>query len=145
MSPKPKDDRAQFKALDRRLEFQGPEAIDTAALETFDYAYPGKEIEIVTSTEEFTSVCPFSGLPDFGKLTVTYVPDRACVELRSLKYYLISFRNVGIFYEHLANRILDDLVKATRPKRMTVVLDFTIRGGLKTTIRAQYAMKGYEN
>jgi 7-cyano-7-deazaguanine reductase len=132
------DVRAQFQALDRRLEFQGIEAIDAAALEAFEYAYPGRDIEIATATDEFTSVCPFSGLPDFGRLTISYVPDRRCIELRSLKYYLISYRNVGIFYEHLANRMLEDLVRACQPKRMTVVCEMTIRGGLHTTIRAEY-------
>jgi 7-cyano-7-deazaguanine reductase len=130
---------AQFKALGRKLEFQGMDAIDTEALECFDYQFPGKDIDIITTTEEFTSVCPFSGLPDFGKLTITYTPERKCVELRSLKYYLMSFRNVGIFYEHLTNRILDDLVRVVEPKRMTVVCQFTVRGGLQTTIKAEYA------
>lgn len=130
---------AQFKALGRKLEFQGLDAIDTKALECFDYQFPGKDIDIITTTEEFTSVCPFSGLPDFGKLTITYTPGARCVELRSLKYYLMSFRNVGIFYEHLTNRILDDLVRVVAPKRMTVICQFTVRGGLQTTIKAEYA------
>ena len=129
---------AQFQALGRKLEFKGLDAIDAAALEGFDYQFPGKDIEIVTSTAEFTSVCPFSGLPDFGRLTITYIPDRRCVELRSLKYYLMSYRNIGIFYEHLANRILEDLVALLAPKRMSVVCDFTIRGGLQTTIKAEH-------
>ena len=137
-TPSPDPAGAGFKALSRKLAFQGLEAIDTEALEAFDYQFPDKDIEIVTSTAEFTSVCPFSGLPDFGKLTITYLPDLRCVELRSLKYYLMSYRNVGIFYEHLSNRILEDLVRLLAPKRMTVVCDFTIRGGLQTTIRAQY-------
>lgn len=129
---------ATFKAQGRKLAFQGLEAIDTAALEAFEYQFPGKDIEIITSTSEFTSVCPFSGLPDFGRLTITYIPERHCVELRSLKYYLMSYRNVGIFYEHLSNKILEDLVGLLSPKKMTVTCDFTIRGGLQTTIRAEY-------
>ena len=107
-------------------------------MEAFEYQFPGKDIEIITSTSEFTSVCPFSGLPDFGRLTITYIPERHCVELRSLKYYLMSYRNVGIFYEHLSNKILEDLVGLLSPKKMTVTCDFTIRGGLQTTIRAEY-------
>lgn len=128
----------KFKAHGKKMNFLGLDAIDSAALEAFDYQYPGRDIAIITTTEEFTSVCPFSGLPDFGKLTITYTPDRQCVELRSLKYYLMSFRMVGIFYEHLCNRILDDLVKSIAPKSMTVTCEFTARGGLQTTIRAEY-------
>lgn len=129
---------AGFKPQGRRFECLGLDAIDTAALEAFDYQYPGKEITITTATEEFTSLCPFSGMPDFGKLTLSCVPDRKCVELRSLKYYLMSYRMVGIFYEHIANRILEDLVGLLAPRRMRVVCDFTIRGGLQTTISAEY-------
>lgn len=140
-SPEPDPAGAQFKALSRKLEFKGLESIDVEALEAFDYQFPGKDIDIITSTSEFTSVCPFSGLPDFGKLTITYVPDRKCVELRSLKYYLMSYRNVGIFYEHLSNRILEDLANLLDPKRMTVECEFTIRGGLQTTIRAERVKK----
>lgn len=136
-SPEPDPAGAQFKALSRKLDFKGLESIDVEALEAFDYQFPGKDIDIITSTSEFTSVCPFSGLPDFGKLTITYVPDLKCVELRSLKYYLMSYRNVGIFYEHLSNRIMEDLVTLLDPKRMTVECEFTIRGGLQTTIRAE--------
>ncbi len=132
-----KKKKVEFEALDRKLAFEGPEAIDTGALETFEYQYAGRSIEIVTTTEEFTSVCPFSGLPDFGRLRVTYIPDAKCVELRSLKYYLLSFRNVGMFYEHLANRILEDLERVLQPRRIEVVCEMTVRGGLQTTIRAE--------
>lgn len=128
----------QFKAKEAKLEFKTMDAIDPGLLEAFDYQFAGRDIEIITDTEEFTSVCPFSGLPDFGKLTVTYVPDRQCVELRSLKYYLLTYRNVGIFYEHVANKILEDLVALTQPKRMEIVLEWTVRGGLRTTIKAAY-------
>ena len=127
-----------FKAQEPKLPFLTTEAIRADVLECFKYQYAGRDIEIVTETEEFTSVCPFSGLPDFGRLTIAYVPDKLCVELRSLKYYLVSFRNVGIFYEHICNRILDDLARLTRPKSMTVTCEFTARGGLATTIRAEY-------
>lgn len=127
-----------FKAHGRSLPFQGMESIDAGQLECFDYAFPGREIEIISTTEEFTSVCPFSGLPDFGKLTITYVPDKLCVELRSLKYYLLSYRNVGVFYEHLANRMLDDLVGLLKPRRLEITIQMTPRGGISTTIRAQH-------
>jgi len=132
----------RFKALDRTLPFDGPEAIDAARLECFDYEYAdtpsGKAIEIVTVTEEFTSVCPFSGLPDFAKVTIIYTPNRQCIELRSLKYYLLSYRNVGIWYEHLVNRMLDDLVAASRPRRMRVIIECNPRGGLRSTVTAKY-------
>lgn len=138
MSEPTKEPGHGLKALDRRLPFTGPETIDIAVLEAFDYEYPGREIEIATATEEFTSVCPFSGLPDFARVTITYVPRKLCVELRSLKYYLVSYRNVGIFYEHIANRMRDDLVALLAPRRLRVVCEFTIRGGLRTTVTAEH-------
>ena len=116
----------------------GTEGIDTAALEFFTYDYPGRDIEIEILSEEFTSVCPFSGLPDFGRFDLIYVPDKLCIELRSLKYYLMSYRNVGIFYEHLANQIRDDLCDGLKPRSFRIELTMTIRGGLQTTVRAQY-------
>ncbi len=121
-----------FQPLDRKLPFKGTETIDTGVLETFPYEYAGRRIDVVIETSEFTAVCPFSGLPDFGTLKISYVPDKLCVELRSLKYYLLSFRQVGIFYEHLVNRVLDDLVELCQPLEMTVEADYTVRGGLTT-------------
>jgi len=132
----------QFKALDKKLAFKGPEAIDAACLECFDYNYAGtpagRNVEIVTATEEFTSVCPFSGLPDFARVTITYIPGTKCIELRSLKYYLMSYRDVGIWYEHLVNHMLEDLVKACAPRRMKIVIACAPRGGLSTTVSAEY-------
>ena len=90
------------------------------------------------ATEEFTSVCPFSGLPDFATFRLEYVPDKKAIELRSLKYYPLAYRNVGIYYEHLVNKLLDDLAGACSPKRMTVTLECTPRGGIRTTVSAQY-------
>ncbi len=95
----------------RTLPFTGPDQIDVAVLETFDY--DGPEQEITTETAEFTAVCPYSGLPDFARLTITYVPGRKCVELKSLKYYVTSFRSVGIFQEHATPRIAEDLFRLT--------------------------------
>lgn len=138
---KKKNEAAGFEARGKKLEFKGLEAIDSSALETFPYQYPGRDIEISTTTDEFTSVCPFSGLPDFGTLNITYIPDKVCVELRSLKYYLLSFRDVGVFYEHLANRILEDLVRVLDPKWIEVEAEMTVRGGLQTTIRAQFVQQ----
>ena len=138
--PSPKE---QFKAGDKSLPFKGPEAIDAGCLECFEYEYaergPGEDIEVVTTTNEFTSVCPFSGLPDFAEVTITYTPHKKCVELRSLKYYLMSYRDVGIWYEHLVNRMLDDLVKAIEPKSMQIVVAANARGGLSSTVSARYA------
>ena len=107
-------------------------------LETFPNPRPGRDYEIAISCPEFTSVCPKTGLPDFGEIRITYVPDQACIELKSLKYYMIEFRNRGIFYEDVTNQILDDLVAALRPRRMTVVGDFSVRGGIKTVVTASF-------
>lgn len=132
----------QFNALDRKVPFKGPEAIDTAVLETFQYEYDhttsGRGLEITTTTDEFTSVCPFSGLPDFAQVTITYTPGKQCLELRSLKYYLMSYRDVGIWYEHLVNRMLEDLVQACKPRRMTIRIACKPRGGLSSTVSAEY-------
>ena len=127
-----------FEPHGRTYPFEDESHIDPSALETFPYAEPGKDLEIVIETEEFTAVCPWSGLPDFGKIRIVYVPDKDCIELRSLKYYLLSFRNVGIFQEHVTRRILNDLVACCKPIRMTVTVDYNIRGGIHTTCKAEY-------
>ena len=98
----------------------------------------GDRLEIVTETAEFTSVCPFSGLPDFARVSITYSPGEQCIELRSLKYYLLSYRDVGIWYEHLVNRMLEDLVKACQPRHMKIVIVCNPRGGLTSTVTAEY-------
>jgi 7-cyano-7-deazaguanine reductase len=107
-------------------------------IETFPNPRPEREFEIAISCPEFTSVCPKTGLPDFGEIRITYVPADRCIELKALKYYLIGFRDRGVFYEAATNQILDDLVEASRPRRMTVVGDFTVRGGIKTVVTASY-------
>jgi 7-cyano-7-deazaguanine reductase len=112
--------------------------MSSTPLETFPNPRPGREFEIAIDCPEFTSVCPKTGLPDFGTIRITYVPDAACVELKSLKYYLMAFRDRGIFYESVTNQILDDLVAACAPRRMTVVGDFTPRGGIKTSVTARF-------
>ena len=112
--------------------------MSSTILETFPNPRPEREYEITISCPEFTSVCPKTGLPDFGEIRIAYVPGARCVELKSLKYYLIEFRNRGIFYEDVTNQILDDLVEALQPHRMTVVGDFSVRGGLKTVVTATY-------
>jgi len=126
------------KAEGRTWLFDGEDAIDPALLETFPYEYEGRPAKVVVSTDEWTCVCPFSGLPDFGTLTVRYVPDKACIELRSLKYYLTTFRTVGIYQEHAANRVLEDLVRACEPQRMEVTLDYRLRGGIHTVVTASH-------
>ena len=100
-----------------------------------------RNYEITISIPEYTSVCPKSGLPDFGTLTILYVPDRWCVELKSLKTYILAYRNLGIFYENAINRILNDFVKASKPVRAVVTGEFNIRGGMKTTVEASYPPK----
>ena len=109
-----------------------------ATIETFPNPRPDREYRIAISCPEFTSVCPKTGLPDFGEIRITYVPGAQCIELKSLKYYLIEFRNRGIFYEHVTNQILDDLVGLLAPRRMTVVGDFSARGGITTKVTATY-------
>ena len=128
--------------LDRRYDVQGLQTIDVAALETFPYEYPGNDIIVNIDSEEFTAVCPWSGLPDFGTVRVDYTPDRDIVELRSFKYYLLSYRNVGIYQEHLVNRILEDLVRCARPKWMRVIADYSVRGGVHTVVSREYRSRG---
>jgi 7-cyano-7-deazaguanine reductase len=109
-----------------------------AGLETFPNPRPGREYTIEHECPEFTALCPKTGQPDFGTIRVTYVPDRACVELKSLKLYLQGFRDRGIFYEHVTNAILDDLVAAVKPRRMIVEGSFNVRGGISSVVRATY-------
>jgi len=118
--------------------------IDAAlpAIETWPNQYPGYQIEI--HIPEFTSVCPKTGLPDFGKLTLYYIPDKECLELKSFKMYTLAFRNLGIFYENVVNRVLRDVVDAARPVSATVVGEFTPRGGLQSRVVASWSREqGY--
>jgi 7-cyano-7-deazaguanine reductase len=115
----------------RTLPFVGPEHVDVAVLETF--GYEGPEQEILTESDEFTAVCPYSGLPDFAKLTLRYVPAGRCVELKSLKYYVTSFRNVGIFQEHATAKIAEDLQRVLGAKWLEVKTVYNMRGGFLTT------------
>jgi len=112
--------------------------MSSATLETFPNPTPARDYEIAIRCPEFTSVCPKTGLPDFGEIRITYVPDATCIELKSLKYYIVGFRDKGIFYEAATNLILDDLVAACSPRRMTVIGDFSARGGITTTVTATY-------
>ena len=112
--------------------------MSSSTLETFPNPRPDRDYQIVISCPEFTSVCPKTGLPDFGEIRITYTPDARCVELKSLKYYMNEFRNRGIFYEAVTNQILDDLVALLQPRRMTVVGDFSVRGGITTVVTATH-------
>lgn len=122
----------------RRWDAAGYETIDAEVLETIDYEYPGRRIEVEYRTLEFTAVCPWTGLPDYADLVIRYVPDRTLIELKSLKYYLHSYRNVGILQEHAVNRILDDLVRLCSPQSMTVEGRFNARGGLDSKVTSVY-------
>jgi len=110
-------------------------------LEVFDNTYPGRNYLIIHRANEFTSVCPKTGQPDFGIITISYIAKKKCVELKSLKYYLQSFRNEGIFYENVINKILDDLVKVTQPKWMEIKGEFTVRGGLQSVVISEFGKK----
>ena len=112
-----------------------------AQLDTFPNPAPNNDFLISHVNEEFTSVCPITGLPDFANITINYVPDETCVELKSLKYYFLEFRNKGIFYEAITNMILDDLVAVCSPKKMEVISKWTVRGGMHTTVTAKYEKK----
>ena len=132
----------QYEGLDRRVDIRQDASIDTECLMAFQYEYPGQETEVIIDTDEFTAVCPWTGLPDYGTLTITYVPGESCIELKSLKYYLLSFRDVGIVQEHAANRILQDLVACCRPLRMRIELDYKVRGGIHTDVIVEYQEPG---
>jgi len=114
-----------------------PMAAETP-IETFPNPRPERDYEVAIDCPEFTSVCPMTGLPDFGEIRIRYVPADRCIELKALKYYLLEYRSRGIFYEAATNQILDDLVAACQPRRMTVVGDFSARGGIRTSVTATY-------
>jgi 7-cyano-7-deazaguanine reductase len=122
------------EAEGRTFAFDGQEALTPKVLETFPYEYPARDALVEIETDEWSCVCPFSGLPDFGTLAIRYLPSETCIELKSLKYYLTSFRSVGVYQEHAANRVLEDLVACCAPRWMEVELDYRLRGGLHTTV-----------
>ena len=131
--------KEEYEGLDQQLPAKSEEAIDPGLLLTFHYDYPDQNAQVEIDTDEFTAVCPWTGLPDYGTLTISYVPHRSCIELKSLKYYLLSYRDVGIVQEHAANRVLNDLVACCQPKSMAIVLDYKVRGGLHTTVKVEHA------
>ena len=127
------------KKMKPNYKAETPDTVNADVLTPMDYKYRQKrDIDIEIEQPEFTSVCPMTGLPDFGCIIIKYTPDKKIIELKSLKYYLLQYRNVGIFYEHVVNRILDDLVEVLKPKRMVVTGEFTARGGITTIAAAAY-------
>ncbi len=114
------------------------ELMDLYPLDTFEYEYPGRRIEIDFTSTEFTAICPFSDFPDFATLRIRYVPNRRCLELKSLKLYINSFREVKIFHEHVVNQVMDDFVAACDPLEFEIEGDFNLRGNIKTVIHAAY-------
>jgi len=131
----------KLTGLDRRYDVETVDTIDFKILETIPYEYPEKYVVINIDTDEFTAVCPFSGLPDFATMKINYIPKKYILELRSLKYYLLSYRNVGIYQEHAVNRILNDLVKCCKPRWMQVIADYKIRGGVHTVASIEWGKK----
>ncbi|MBH52643.1 MAG: NADPH-dependent 7-cyano-7-deazaguanine reductase QueF [Chloroflexi bacterium] len=128
----------QYEGLEWDVAVETEESIRSEWLISFPYEYQGSDSIVAIDTDEFTAVCPWTGLPDFGNLKIEYNPSRHCLELKSLKYYLLSYRDVGIVQEHAANRILKDLVRACDPVWMTIYLDYKTRGGIHTTVEVKY-------
>ena len=129
------------KYASKRFDIRQEDEIDVAVLEAVPFEYPDSATEVVYETDEFTAVCPWTGLPDFGYLIIRYLPDSLLVELKSLKYYLTSYRNVGILQEHAVNHILQDLVQLVQPISMVVEAAYKERGGIKTKAVAKYENK----
>ncbi|MCH7653991.1 MAG: NADPH-dependent 7-cyano-7-deazaguanine reductase QueF [Chloroflexi bacterium] len=128
----------QYENLNERFDMEPEAKINPECLLAFDYEYPGQDAEVAIDSDEFAAVCPWTGLPDYGTIEIRYVPNRLCIELKSLKYYLFSYTNVGIVQEHAANRILQDLVKACDPLSMEITLDYNVRGGLHTKVKVRH-------
>ena len=130
--------KKQYQDLNDTFDTAPLEVIKSDLLMAFEYEYPGSSTEVLIDTDEFTAVCPWTGLPDFGTLKVRYVPNKLCIELKSMKYYLLSFTGFGVVQEHAANIILNDLKNVCEPISMSVELDYKIRGGLHTSVVASY-------
>lgn len=126
------------KYLNKRFDILSEKNIDLDVLETLDFEYNGSNTTVTIGTKEFTSVCPWTGLPDTAELLITYLPSKKLVEMKSLKYYLLSFRNVGILQEHAVNKIINDLSKLLKPKFMEIEARFESRGGLNTVVKVKY-------
>ncbi len=126
------------KYAERRFDIEQEDTIDVTVLEAIPFDYPDSATEVVYETDEFTAVCPWTGLPDFARLVIRYLPSNSLVELKSLKYYLTSYRNVGILQEHAVNRILQDLAQLLQPVSMVIEAEYRERGGIKTKAIARY-------
>lgn len=137
----PSGDRLRGLSLLQRSHTPAPAGPDQAALEVFTNLYADRDYEITFDCPEFTSVCPVTGQPDFGRIVIRYVPDKTCVESKSLKLFLFAFRNHPTFHEEAVNRILDELVKACRPRRAEVIGEFRPRGGIALTVKAEHSAK----
>jgi len=125
--------KSSYEGLQNKIK-----KLKTPAVEIWENMYPERDYAINIDMPEFTCICPKTGLPDFARITIRYTPDRSCIELKSLKYYELYYRNVGIFHENVVNRFLDDLVKACKPRWMEIVGEFNARGGIATTVKATF-------
>jgi 7-cyano-7-deazaguanine reductase len=123
-----------YESLDDKIAIVSDDSINPELLIAFDYEYSGSDSKVFITTEEFIAVCPWTGLPDFGKLTIEYVPSDLCLELKSLKYYLMEFTGVGIVQEHAANKIIKALVNCCKPEEMSIELEYKVRGGIITKV-----------
>jgi len=133
-----KDLQNKYETLDEKIEMEQEDAIKSNLLMAFNYEYEGTNTSVNIDTSEFTALCPWTGLPDFGSIYINYIPNKLCIELKSLKYYLMTFTRVGIVQEHAANKILKDLVICCDPVSMTVKLDYKVRGGIHTSVSCNY-------
>ena len=129
------------KYINKRFDILSEKNIEADVIETLDFQYRGSGTLVTIGTKEFTSVCPWTGLPDTAELLITYLPSKKLVEMKSLKYYLLSFRNVGILQEHAVNRIIKDLSKILKPEFIEVEAKFESRGGLNTIVKVKYEKK----
>jgi 7-cyano-7-deazaguanine reductase len=129
----------QNLTLLKKGEMNYPQKPDRSIFETFANSNPQRNYRIVFETDEFTSLCPITGQPDFARITIEYIPDKCCIESKSLKLYLFAFRNEGSFYEDVTNRIFTDLMETCKPRRLIVIGEFTSRGGIRSTVRVDSA------
>ena len=127
------DNRSVYDGLQRHIR-----KMETPEIETWKNEYDDRDYTVEITNQEFTAICPKTGLPDFASIRITYVPDECCVELKSLKEYFLFYRDVGIFHEHLVNRVMEDFVAACNPRRVEVEGNFNIRGGLKTVVHTSH-------
>ena len=134
------DLREQYLALEKQVEIQPESAIEPSCLLVFPYEYSENNSVVTIKTDEFSAVCPWTGLPDIGLLSIEYKPGMTCIELKSLKHYLLSYRSVGIVQEHAANRILEDLVNICNPEWIQITLVYNVRGGMETTVVASHGV-----